>query len=240
MSPRRTQVKMIEDFLKGQSPQQAMPKKIAAELGWTEAKVRGVVKDAEATGESVLNSGPGGVIKFTGTERGHSLLYGDVSRVLENKWSEKQKFRDPLIFEVARGGRRQGLDWIHPDLILRASPARKTHSSDKPDLHTFEVERKGGFKIVSIYQAFVQGRGATYSWVIYHESDVDIATNELDRVIWAAKSVDVGLISYKKPGAIGTWKIVLKAKKRTRSADDLAAFVTNTGIGSDWADKAID
>ena len=51
-------------------------------------------------------------------------------------------------------------------------PKRKTPHNPGPVSHSFEIERPGGFHLDSIFQAFVQGKGTHYSWVIFSESDL--------------------------------------------------------------------
>ena len=96
----------------------------------------------------------------------------------------------------------------------------------------------GAFKLVSIYQAFVQGRGSDYSYVIYHRPDVK-NDDQYDRMVWAAESVGVGLIGYVKPGASTTWMDVLPARRRSASAEERRAFERLALTRSTSADSSV-
>jgi hypothetical protein len=193
-------------------------------LEWTSEKFHRVLARAELEPRNCIARGRGGVIEYTGSEVGGvPLLYRHVFRILGGYWSREQKLRNVEVFATAHGGRRGASDWMHPDAVLQADPARRSSRDALPYLHSFEIERPGGFKIESIFQAFVQGRGADYSWVIYNESDIK-TPEYLDRVHWAAASVDVGLISYVKPGSWTTWKSVRDPKRRDSSKAEKALF----------------
>jgi hypothetical protein len=188
------------------------------ELGWTAEKFQRVLARAELEPRNCIARGRGGVIEYTGNEVGGvPLLYRHAIRILETYWSRERKYKNVEVFPTAHGGHRGASDWTHPDAVLRADPARRSSQDALPYLHSFEIERPGGFKIESIFQAFVQGRGADYSWVIYSESDIKTPEYR-DRVHWAAASVDVGLISYVKPGSWTTWNSVREPKKRRGSS----------------------
>ena len=57
------------------------------------------------------------------------------------------------------------------------------------------------------------GRGSDFSWVSFSERDAR-SDQYRDRLVWAARSVGVGLITYAKPGAFSTWDTWLAAIPR--------------------------
>ena len=221
---RRTDLEKLRDHLASLDTQRAMPARLAADMHWGPDKLDRVLEKAAADPSTCIARGKGGVIEYTGNEIGAvPLLYREVTRVLESYWAKHHKFRDVRMYKTAHGGRRGMADWVHPDAVIEAYPAKKSSPKSTHDLHSFEIERAGGFKIESIFQAFVQGRGSDYSWVVF--SNTDIARPEyLDRVLWAAGYVDVGLISYGKPGSWTTWTTHLPAKRRGSSKKERDEF----------------
>jgi hypothetical protein len=227
---RQTDVEKLRNALSHLPTQRAKPRVLIDELEWTADKFQRVLIRAELDPRNCIARGRGGVVEYTGNEVGCvPLLYRHAFRILEGYWSRSRGYRNVKVFRTAHGGRRGAADWIHPDAVLQADPVRRTSKDAPPLLHSFEIERPGGFKIESIFQAFVQGRGADFSWVIYSESDVK-TTEYLDRVHWAAGAVDVGLISYVKPGSWTTWKSVREPKKRTPTAKERVHF-QHYGLG---------
>jgi hypothetical protein len=221
---RRTDVEKLRDVLSRWPGQRATPAKLIDDLEWTPEKFQRVLARAEQDPRKGIARGRGGVIEYTGNEVGEiPLLYRHVFRILEEYWSRERGYRNVEVFRTAHGGRRGAADWIHPDAVLRADPARRSSKDAPPYLHSFEIERAGGFKIQSIFQAFVLGRGADYSWVVYSESDVK-NDDYFDRIQWAAKSVDVGLISYGKPGSWTTWRTIREPQRRTSTAKEKTLF----------------
>ena len=202
-----------------------MPARVAAGMGWDAEKLDRVLQRAEADPSTCIARGKGGVIEYTGNEIGPMpLLYREVMRVLETYWAKSHGFREMRMFEkTAHGGHKGMADWIHPDAVMRAFPRRKSSPRAPYDIHSFEIERAGGFKIESVFQAFVQGRGSDYSWVVFSASDV-MRPEYLDRALWAAGYVDVGLITYGKPGSWTTWKELLPAKRRSSTKTEREEF----------------
>ncbi len=174
--------------------------------------------------ETQLLAGGVGSSSTQGTKLAASLLlYQHVFRVLKDYWSRDRGYRNVKVHPTARGGRRGAADWVHPDAVLEADPARRSSKDASPFLHSFEIERAGGFRIESIFQAFVQGRGADYSWVVFSESEIKTQERR-DRVLWAAGTVDVGLISYVKPGSWTTWLTLRNPKRRSATESERQLF----------------
>ncbi len=162
--------------------------------------------------------------EFTGSEpEKDALLYRQVSTVLKNTWGPKHHMKDLPPFVTAHAGKRGALDWMHPDLVILGTPKRKTHPTDTDVCHSFEVERLGGFKLDSIFQAYVQGKGSHFSWVVIHQRDIRTDQYEI-RVRWAAKRVRVGLITYEKPSVYSTWRPCLDAEPRKPSKAESREF----------------
>lgn len=221
---------MLQDELARRSPQRATPQQLAESLGWDSDLVKRVVDRAEQDPGSSIRRGRGGVVKFTGTERGDSLLYTEVSRILRDYWAPRGGLRPPApefsvveIVDTAQSGHRDGFDWVHPDRVMRALPARRTDPKLGPDIHTFEIERPNGCRIASVFQAFVQGRGSDFSWLICHRNDLGTGA-QCDRMFWALKRTDVGLITYTQPGSWTTWEQQRKAGRRQYTRSERADF----------------
>lgn len=121
------------------------------------------------------------------------------------------------------------------------------------EIHAVEVEHVGGFSIKSVYQAFEQGRGANYSWVMFLASDEDAAewkahvgpnrpevplgsSSSLaakQRVIWVATERGVGLVVMRDADARTSWhEIVAPQRKRTSDIpdDDLHLLTKASGL----------
>ncbi len=233
MAKRRTEIEILQCNLKQRSPQCATLKELVADisLGWSAEKIARVIDRAVVTEGSAIHRGRGGNVEFTGTERGNSRLYEHAMYMLRTHWAKKRNLKgDIIVYRTARGGKRSGNDWMHPDLVLQGRPPRRRSVTDEPDFHSFEVERPGAFKIESIFQAYVQGRGADFSWVICYAPD--LAGSRLDRALWAANSVGVGLITYVVPSRWQTWNPTHEAQRRQRNTTERAAFELHAfGIG---------
>ena len=229
---------MVCDALKeGFDNQQASEAKIAEYLGWDREKVRTVVDRGCADDSMPIYRGPGGVVKFRGAEsRGASVgIYADVERVIRNYWGKRdQGWRIHDVKVTARGGRRGSGTWVHPDLTVICDPRRKRHRDDPPMLVSIEVESDGGFDIKSIYQAHSQGRGAEYSWVLY-QSQPDMNDAESDRILWAARTLGIGLVEFDRAGAYGTWRLRHEAEHRYPDEEDRDMFKSYV-LGPDGAD----
>jgi hypothetical protein len=225
---RRTFVQMLVDQLVEYDKSQASVARLGRDLGWDESKVQQVVNRAEEDSAVPVQRGPGGVVRYRGSERGSTVgLYFDVKRVIESYWAEDQHLRRPTVTITARGGRRGMGVWSHPDLVLAALPRRRRTRNDLADLHSIEVETYTGFDIRSIYQAHSQGRGANFSWVFFASSDR--ATPHLDRIEWAAEALNIGLVRFTRAGASGTYQVLRQADRRDVKPEDRAVFCRNTG-----------
>lgn len=224
---RRTDPVILQQYLAQRDGQRAMPATLASELAWSEQKLDRVVDRAIAEPGLCISRGRRGVIEFTGNEIGHlPNVYRHAYRILAHNWGPKQGYRNIEIYPTAHSGHRGAAEWIHPDAVMTADPRRRSSQNDPPQVHTFEIERAGGFKIQSIFEAFVQGRGADFSWVIFSRDD--ITTDDYwDRVAWAAQYVDVGLITYDNIGRWSTWSTDLRAGRRKRNRDDTDQFRHN-------------
>ena len=223
---RRTYVEMVCDALKeGFDNQQASEAKLADYLGWDRDKVRTVVDRGCADDSKPLYRGPGGVVKFRGSEsRGTVGIYADVERVIKKYWGGRDRgWRNIEVLVTARGGRRGSGSWVHPDLTVRCDPRRKRHRDDPAMLVSIEVESDGGFDIRSVYQAHSQGRGADYTWVLY-QSQPYMSDAESDRILWAAQELGVGLVEFERAGAYGTWHVRHEAEHRDPDEQDRAMF----------------
>ena len=225
---RRSDVQILRDFLKYQPSQRASVAKLKSGLkdawNWDASKVQRVIDRAVQDESFAIDKGKGGVIEFTGAENMEgSLLYQKACQVLEKSWASKNSLKEAKAHVSARGGRKGLLDWMHPDVVVIGKPKRRTGPHDVIRHHSFEVERLGGFHLDSIFQAFVQGKGSDYSWVLFSEADI---RNDLyrERVFWAADRVDVGLISYGKPGSFSTWKMLRRAQPRNPTSRERDEF----------------
>lgn len=222
---RRNDVQILRDTLAARSPQRATVRQILADgdVSWSEEKLQSVIDRAVKDPTSHVHRGRGGTVEFIGSERGDSLLYRHVSRILETYWARSEGLRDVEVFNTARGGQRTGLDWTHPDLVLRALPRRRRSQTDAPDLHSFEVERPGAGKLVSVFQSFVQGRGANFSWVVIARQDL-ARSEQYERILWAADQVGIGVLSYGKPGSFTTWRTERPAPRRDPGPSERELF----------------
>jgi hypothetical protein len=183
--------------------------KLKAELGqihgWTDEKVQRVVDRAVEERKNCISRGKGGNVEFTGSERASEpLLYRHVARILSTSWANDHKLKGAVPHFTAHGGHRGAMDWLHPDVVVTGRGRKRTGTDDGQRWHSFEVERPGGFHLNSVFQAFVQGRGSNFSWVVLCDSDVE-NPDYLDRVHWAASQVGVGVIVYSRPRAYTTW-----------------------------------
>lgn len=229
---RRTQLQMVVDELLKAPKNRLSAKRIAAQLGWSEDRVSKVVESSLHDPAIPLQRGPGGVVKYVGSERhgSESGVYHDVRRVIEDYWAPRRLgVRRPRVSVTATSGRRSDGVWSHPDLAMVALPRRRRSVTDPPNLYSFEVETFTGFDIRSIYQAHAQGRGACQSWVFFATSD--IATPHFDdRIMWAAEKLGIGLVEFSRSGSFSTYVDILDAETRVTSLEERAKFLQNTGI----------
>jgi hypothetical protein len=215
---RPTDVQRLRKFLEAWPGQKISMAKLKVELdsrrNWPGEKVERVVEKAIADPKMCISHGKSGNVEFTGSERASDpLLYRQVARILSTSWAVEQKLKDTTPYFTAHGGHRGAMDWLHPDVVVTGRGKKRFPSDDGRRWHSFEVERQGGFQLNSIFQAFVQGRGSNFSWVVLSEDDVR-SDDYLMRAKWAAREVGVGLVTYGRPGAYSTWKQLGPAKER--------------------------
>ena len=147
-----------------------------------------------------INPKHGRKLVYYGNEnRSGPALYKAVGHVFSKHWGP-----DHLGLKVGAGAdeivvktltaRSKG-DWTMPDLVVFAHPRRKKTATSLREIHCFEIEQRGGFKIQSVYQAYEQARGADYAWVFAHVSELD------QRVKAAAEEVGVGVVIFDNPNS---------------------------------------
>jgi hypothetical protein len=226
---RRTFAQVLIDQLRQYPQDQASVRRLAQDLEWPEEKVDRVVTNAMSDISTPVERGPGGVIRYRGTERGIAPgIYYDVQRVIRDYWAPRRGLRQAQVDITARTGRRGAGVWCHPDLVMSALPARRAHRDDPPHLHSIEVEVNTGFDIKSVYQAHAQGRGANFSWVFFASSQA--SSPNFERIEWAAEELGIGLVEFKRSGASGTYSLRLEAERREVTHEDRAVFCENTGF----------
>ena len=226
---RRTFAQVMIDQLVLYPKDQASVRKLAGDLDWDEAKVERVVTAAMSEPSTPIDRGPGGVIRYRGAERGTTPgIYYDVKRVIQDYWGPRRGLRSVQVDITSRSGRRGAGVWCHPDLVMSALPARRRNRDDPPRLHSIEVEVNTGFDIKSVYQAHAQGRGANFSWVFFASSTS--SSPNFERIDWAAKELEIGLVEFTKSGSYGTYRVRREAEPREVSEKDRAIFCENTGF----------
>jgi len=224
---RRTDVQILSETLErnGQSlSKAALSKILKEEREWTSEKVQRVTQRAIDDSKSRITTGKGGVIEYLGSEKVASpLLYRQVGKGLGGQWAIDHRLRNARYIDTSHGGHRGAQDWLHPDVVVVGSGRSQGAADSGERWHSFEVENAGRFRLNSIFQAFVQGRGSDYSWVVASEDDIDGEYRE--RVIWAAKQVGVGVITYRRPRAASTWRELRPALKRSHTRKERSDFL---------------
>lgn len=226
---RRTDLELLIDTLKSQPGEQASPPRLAGLLGWDPDKVRKVASKGNDSPSVPVFIAKGGVIKHRGSERGASVgIYTDVARIIRTYWGPREMgLRNIDVIETSRSGTRGGGVWTHPDLVVAADPARRKSQDEPRRLHAIEVETAAGFDLRSIYQAHAQGRDADYSWVFGSKAP-GVESSDWDRVLWTAKQLGVGLVTFAKPHAFGTWTTHQKAEHKEPALDERELFLDRT------------
>jgi hypothetical protein len=111
---------------------------------------------------------------------------------------------------------------------MEAFPRRKRHRDDPPDLHAIEVEIYKGFDIRSVYQAHAQGHGAEYSWVFF--ATAPSINPPLDRIMWAAEDLGIGMVEFDRAAASTTYKThLLAVRKECWTEEDRKGFLETAG-----------
>ncbi len=226
---RRTDVEILANALKKLPGNQASVAKLGAELAWDVAKVKHVVTRAVVIPGMPVYTAKGGVIKYRGSERGASVgLYADVARIIGTYWGPRDLgLRNIATIDTARAGTRGQGVWTHPDLVVAADPRRRESAEEPRRLHAIEIETAAGFDLRSVYQAHAQGRGANYSWVFGSKAP-GVDSRDWERVLWTASSLGVGVVTFVKPHAYGTWTTHLEAARRRPTDDEREGFLSQT------------
>jgi len=229
MGNRRTDPELLADVLKAFENNQASASRLSQAMDWEIDKVQRVVDRAIAEGQLSISRGPGGVIKYRGGERmGSNGFYADVARVIRDYWGQRNfGLRNVDTIETAKAGTRGSGVWTHPDLVIAADPARRDSPDEPRRLHAVEVETKSGFDIRSVYQAHAQGRGADYTWV-FGDKSPGVPELDWDRIMWTAAELGVGLVTFTKSGAYGTWTHHLDAERKRPTAEEREGFIKLT------------
>jgi hypothetical protein len=226
---RRTDLELMIASLKTQSGEQASSRKLAGLLGWELTKVNRIAAKANEDPSVSVFIAKGGVIKYRGSERGVLVgIYADVARVITTYWGPREMgLRNIDAIGTARSGTRTGGIWTHPDLVVAADPARRKSQSESRRLHAIEVETADGFDLRSVYQAHAQGRGAHYSWV-FGDKAPGVEKADWDRVLWTAEELGIGLVTFAKPHAFGTWTTHNLAEPKEPTAEEREDFLKRT------------
>lgn len=119
------------------------------------------------------------------------------------------------------GSQKNQGKWSESDALIKFYRAQG--SKNPYEIHNIEVEEKSITKTKcqpqEVAQAFSAGEGADRSWLMFHEDDWKEPKSQRQRKIeWLAIELGVGLISFGESYESSTWKLILKAKKRTPSA----------------------
>ena len=226
---RRTDLELLIDTLKSQPGEQASPLRLAGLLGWELDKVGRVATKGNESQSVPVFIAKGGVIKHRGSERGASVgIYADVARVITTYWGPREVgLRNIDVIGTSRSGTRGGGVWTHPDLVVAADPARRKSQDEPRRLYAIEVETEAGFDLKSVYQAHAQGRDADYSWVFGRKSP-GVEKSDWDRVLWTAQQLGVGLVTFIKPHAFGTWTTHHTADHKGPTLDERELFLERT------------
>lgn len=178
-----------------------------------------------ATNCNVTHS-PGRSVTYWGTEIGsHIALYDSVERIITSYWGKRVSGLRRIHSELPKSGHGTGEgSWTRPDLMLFADPRRRKSIHDPRETHSLEIEKRNGFDVRSIYQAYEQGRGANYRWVFAHHDDID------SRITLAADDLGVGIVIFNNPAAYGTYKTVRHARRRSAKPAEREHFLARCGV----------
>ena len=227
---RRSDVDVLIDYLIDRQRHSASRSAVMEHLGWAPDKLLRAVERGRGEGLS-FGRGRGGTVMYRGTERGSSNgLYGDVARVAEQYLArQKLGFRNIEVLYTSKAGRRGSGAWTHPDLVIVADPRKRDPGERQRRLTAIEVETKAGFDLKSVYQAHAQGFGANHTWVIgRHHPDEGVA--HWRRVERTARELNVGLVTFDRPGVTSTWVIWHVAPRLRPTAEEREEFL-ETALG---------
>lgn len=180
-----------------------------------------------------LSLTPGGKsVRYSHGERSgiNTGLYRDVVEALKADGIKIDQIFSGLhrtAYDVHNLGPQNG-HWSRPDLLLEL---RTRPNLSKPkELHSFEIESEGGALAVNVAQAYVSGRGATKSWLLFSLEDYGTTRKSRDEnLVWVAteqfaRELGVGLVGYHNISAVSTWKVIVPPKRRRPDKDGLAAL----------------
>jgi hypothetical protein len=176
---------------------------------WTEDYVNKVIDSADLDENFPLFRYKGSV-QFVGNDG--KGLYKAVVRVGAAFFESNHGLRDVLMVDTSHSGTKGSGAWVHPDLVMRAFPRRRAAADSPYDLHSIEVEHGGGFDMRSVYQAFEQGRGADYSWVVFNIGATSSVA--LERMTRVANETGVGLVQFSKPTVRSSWRTLVVARRQ--------------------------
>lgn len=234
----RTDTERLCDFLARCPEQRALKRVLREKFGWDAKKLDRVIGDAAAkTGGAVAPLPRGLSVRYHGIENrggaGGVGLYSAIETAIRKYWVWGNnhgfpKVSDPEFQRTSSTGSRTGQRWVCPDLVLRCGPGRRPSAGEVTRwVHTFEIETTAGFEIQSVYQAHAQGRGADYSWVIFHRADIQSDQpphNDWDRIDWVSSTLGIGLIGFTSSTSVATWHVFRSAKRRDRTVKERTSF----------------
>ena len=150
-------------------------------------------------------------------------FYRDIIRVLEGSASNIEEIFNPKgnspVREVAdvHAGRTGKGRWSRPDVFLFIKT--KATLSRAKEIHSFEFQTAGKATPANVAQAYVSGRGAQYTWLLFDAKDRP--TRKADRLAnpeWQAVEalsikLGVGLMSYRYLSRAHSWRVLISPKK---------------------------
>jgi len=171
----------------------------------------------------------GKAVRYSSGERSaiNTGMYRDIREAMDTDGANIDRMFAGLhrrIYDVHNIGRHNG-HWSRPDLLLELRT--RPELSRPKELHSIELESAGGAIAANVAQAYVSGRGATKTWLIFslrdYKSTREARTQDADWVGTEklAKDLGVGLIGYRKLSAASTWRVVLEARPRSTDKDGL-------------------
>ena len=206
----------------------------------TEHQVITTVNRLDLDPGSSVSKVHGGVQYFgieTGTKPG---LYKEIKRGIERRWAKDTKLGTSFsAVHTSHQGKRGAGSWTHPDLVLRVQ--RRSDAKPPVEYHAFEIEQVRGFDIMSVYQAFEQGRGADYRWVFFTGSLPPDSDVPWQRIKTAAHEIGVGLVLVPKPTVPSGWRTIEKARIATTRPTEAqrADFLRSCGIDDGFMEPGL-
>lgn len=194
--------------------------KALAEHGLTADQSERAIEKLLANPTSNVTASKGGNLTYWGTEVGSQVaLYSAVQRVLGAYLGPRNLgLRNIQMQRPPHGkGTGQGV-WTRPDLLAWADPKRRRSSSSIREIHALEIERRAGFDVRSVYQAYEQSRGSNFAWVFAHTDEIDLRTKQ------AADEFGVGIVTFTNPASFGSYAVNIPAAYREVDASDRTKF----------------